>query len=90
MASYAAGTARYAVRLLAPSEGPVLGVATRDAKASTVASYEVLQEPAGAPFDGLQVRVARGPRAGCVAGGTLGATTAVVRATLRCWCGLVV
>lgn len=79
MASYATGTTRYAVRLLAPAEGPVLGVATRNAKASAVSAYEVLQEPAGAPFDGLQVHVARAPRVGCVAGDSLGAT-AVVRA----------
>ncbi|CBN75641.1 expressed unknown protein [Ectocarpus siliculosus] len=57
MASYAAGTTRYAVRLVAPAEGPVFGVATRNAKASAVSAYEVLQEPVGAPFDGLQVCV---------------------------------
>lgn len=58
MASHAAaaGTRRYAVRLLSPQQGPVLGVGHRDDKASAVSSYEVLQEPAGAPFDGLQVR----------------------------------
>lgn len=54
MASLAAGT-RYAVQLLAPPEGPVLGVAACDDKASVRCGYEVLQEPAGGSFDGLQV-----------------------------------
>lgn len=56
MASYAASGMRYAVELLAPAEGPVLGVAAPNAKASARPAYRVLQEPAEAPFDGLQVR----------------------------------
>lgn len=55
MASHAAAGTRYAVELLAPAEGPVLGVAARNAKASARPAYRVLQEPPGAPFDGLQV-----------------------------------
>lgn len=51
----AAGT-RYAVQLLSPQQGSVLGVDNSDDKASAVSSYKVLQEPVEAPFDGLQVR----------------------------------
>lgn len=51
----AAGT-RYAVQLLPPQQGSVLGVGNSDDKASAVSSYKVLQEPVGSPFDGLQVR----------------------------------
>ncbi|CAM9616486.1 unnamed protein product [Pylaiella littoralis] len=57
MASHAAVSTRYAVQLLPPQQGPVLGVGNSGDKASAVSSYEVLQEPAGAPFDGLQVCV---------------------------------
>eukprot|EP00752_Nemacystus_decipiens_P012028 g10663.t1 len=57
MASYKTAGTRYAVDLLAPPEGPVLGVAARTAKASARPAYRVLREPAGAPFDGLQVCV---------------------------------
>lgn len=56
MASHATVSTRYAVQLLPPQQGPVLGVGNSGDKASAVSSYEVLQEPAGAPFDGLQVR----------------------------------
>lgn len=57
MASHAAaGATRYAVQLLSPEQGPVLGVANSHDKASAVSSYKVLQEPEGEPFDGLQVR----------------------------------
>ena len=56
MASHRTAGTRYAVELLPPAEGPVLGVAARTAKASARPAYRVLLEPAGAPFDGLQVR----------------------------------
>lgn len=56
MALHAAAGTRYAVELLAPVEGPVLGVERPEAKASARPTYQVLQEPAGTTFDGLQVR----------------------------------
>lgn len=74
MASYAAAGTRYAVELLPPPEGPVLRVAERNAQASARPAYRVLQEPAGAPFDGLQVRAQEQYRKmrGCCLQGTTG------------------
>lgn len=49
--AFSVGT-RYSIRLIAPT---AVGVTAEDGRASTTTcSYEVL--PAGAPFDGLQVR----------------------------------
>lgn len=60
MVSHAAAGARYAVELLPPAEGPVLGVAARNARTSARPAYQVLQEPEGGSFDGLQVGAQKG------------------------------